>query len=1452
MTIRLSAILSIGLAALTQPSAAQISASGSPPSFSQTLQVDVPTVVMPPVDNQALLAADALLPANEQNKFATRLDVSLNLQNSGVWTELPNGDRLWLLRISSPGAHSLGLLYDEWHIPKGGQLFIYNDDHSMTIGAYTSLSNSVSGKNVTRPVFGDAVTIEYLEPSAIRGQSVLSIFVVCHAYRPLFDALTPLADFGDAAACAVNINCPQGASLQDIKHGVVLLLVGGNGWCSGALVNNTAFDGTPYVLTARHCMYPPEGGYDSPEFWTAYFNYESPQCVPNANGPTWHTIEGAIPRSDFVDTDMALVELSSRVPPAFSPYFFGWDNRSSSWTGSYNIAHPMGDVKKLAIDNQTITGEGVWWRVETWDLGISQRGSSGSPLIDDALRVRGVTSSVAFSSTCETPGFVRFGSIRWSWYTGDPSEQLSNWLDPLGVAIDTICEGQYILDAEDNDVCPGTFILSLPYLDIGSTGGSNDDYAQCGFGNSPDVVYTLAPLTCQTVVTASLCGSSYDTAIDVLMGGSCPGTTLVTCGDDECSGGASYQSEVTFLAEAGVAYYIIVQGYNNDSGVYRLSVTGTATLPNDECPGTPISSLPYSDSGDLNCASSQYDMSLPCVYEINASEVFYQLNLPTCQTVTASLCGSDFDTGLEVRSDGACPGDVQVACNDNSCGDQSEVTFFAERNKTYYVIVSGTGGISRVGANWVINVTGIPSPPIANDDCPGTVIDSLPFVNYGSTACANHSFQHAVYDEGAPDLFYSYTSEHCEDVTVSLCGSSFDTAIEIRVGDSCPGDSVVALNNDLCGSQSQLTFTALANQTYFIVVEGYGDASGSFVLNITGTPHIPANDNCPGTSIISLPFHATGCTEFADNSTTHCIGGVSPDVVYNYMPSVAQLVTVSLIGSSFDTGVEVRESDGGPCGTSVIACNDDYFGPQSQVTFPAFAFLTYYIIVQGQNGAAGNYELSVTNEPYPCIPDTIVSAPTTIVETTCDLIDRCTFSQGRDFIAQVNIDHSGSYTFSMCDTMGQGVNFDSYMSLSTACCGGTILAQNDNGCGYPGRSRISCLWLNAGTYYVTIEPVHPFIFCGNFVLDLSECPGEDCATAPTIPSLPYCTTGSTAGFAQNYLNYNSCVPPEQRLAPDVVYKYTPPVNQVISASLCGSQFNTLLSVWHGCPSSGGVLIACNDDFCTLQSCCQGVSLTANQTYYFIIGGRTGQSGNFSFQVTTGSICPGQCDPCPFPNLDSEAINNNCVAPNPLLACGDTVCGQINNFFGDGGDLYRFQIGGSDCQVVTIDVFGNDTPGQFPFHRGLDPSVQLFRDSCSGSIALDHFGGFGNDARLISPCLEAGTYRVAVFPTTQPDSGRYVLSIACQDCPCFCPPDAPDSLVIQPMATPGMIRLQWASVTMDSCDRPIVIDRYVVYRALSMDAAWDSIGVPSPPNLTVFVDSAATVDQAFYFVRAVKD
>lgn len=134
---------------------------------------------------------------------------------------------------------------------------------------------------------------------------------------------------------------------------------------------------------------------------------------------------------------------------------------------------------------------------------------------------------------------------------------------------------------------------------------------------------------------------------------------------------------------------------------------------------------------------------------------------------------------------------------------------------------------------------------------------------------------------------------------------------------------------------------------------------------------IPGNDDCANATVIgALPYNDAPNTECATDEVgepaSTCTTG-SLSVWYRYTSTASELVTVSLVGSTFDTTLMVWE---GTCGAfTAVACNDDFgAGLESQASFVATPGTTYYFQIAGFSGDFGDVALSVTSLVFPDCP----------------------------------------------------------------------------------------------------------------------------------------------------------------------------------------------------------------------------------------------------------------------------------------------------------------------------------------------------------------------------------------------------------------------------------------------------------------------------------------------------
>lgn len=430
----------------------QVTNEGQPKSWEITDMAEVKPVVMPKFDLEALQKEDA---ANDKQKdkpwrYGFEFLVDNNLTNSGVWTVLPNGDRVWRIHYVSKGAKTINFLFSDYYMPKGANVYLYNSDKSDLLGAYDARQNNDERVLGTWMVTGDDIWIEYYEPAAVAGAGKLEIFKVVHGYRTVGNfTKSPDQDLNGSGKCNYDVNCSMEGinDLKDInKRAVGLVIVGGSSFCTGALINNVTNDGTPYFLTANHCYS------NDISAWAFRFNWISPNPVCAQNVPSttnapyyYQTLSGAELKAKRSKSDFLLLKITANIPSTWNVVWAGWSRSEVPPASTFGIHHPSGDIMKVSRDLQSPTidnSEGQYmWNIASWDYGVTEGGSSGSPLFDNNGRIIGQL--YGGSSECNgvngNGGFDVYGRFGISWDEGPTSEaRLKNWLDPTNTNAMTV------------------------------------------------------------------------------------------------------------------------------------------------------------------------------------------------------------------------------------------------------------------------------------------------------------------------------------------------------------------------------------------------------------------------------------------------------------------------------------------------------------------------------------------------------------------------------------------------------------------------------------------------------------------------------------------------------------------------------------------------------------------------------------------------------------------------------------------------------------------------------------------------------------------------------------------------------------------------------------------------------------------------------------------------------
>ena len=256
-------------------------------------------------------------------------------------------------------------------------------------------------------------------------------------------------------------------------------------------------------------------------------------------------------------------------------------------------------------------------------------------------------------------------------------------------------------------------------------------------------------------------------------------------------------------------------------------------------------------------------------------------------------------------------------------------------------------------------VAAVPGSAVAaapsNDDFDAaTVVATLPFSDSIDTREATTASD----DPGRcfinNSVWYRFTPDHDMTVRITIAGSSYDAIIGLFTG------ARGSLQDVDCGRQ--LVPELRTGITYYVMVNGCcylgGPDGGDLKLSITELSP-PTNDDWDtATTVTSVPFQVTETTLLATTATDDHFFYGKKSVWFSFTPSTAGRVSISTLGSDYQTDVAVntgtRDSRG------YAAC--DY--PQPGVQWCTVeAGTTYHVVVAAAYGVGGTLVFSVLPLP---------------------------------------------------------------------------------------------------------------------------------------------------------------------------------------------------------------------------------------------------------------------------------------------------------------------------------------------------------------------------------------------------------------------------------------------------------------------------------------------------------
>jgi len=369
------------------------------------------------------------------------------------WKPTAGGGQIAAISFSAEGAHGLRLGVVAKQLPGGSMLRVYSQAEPGTVFQISGQEvlqriqrqkqagdTSLDGQTWWTPDMGaDEVTLEVELPAGTPvGALDVAIPRVSHIFENL--SLPSEDDFStkinESAACQLDATCYGAYANQRNAVARMIFTSGANTYlCTGTLLNDSISSGTPYFLTANHCI---SSAAAAESLQTDWF-YRTPTCNSRTLSSTVaRRLGGATLLFASDSFDMTLLKLNE-APPA-GAFFAGWDAGTQvAGVAVAGLHHPRGDLLKISFG--TLRGQtfctapsagtafqcggstGNYYQVG-WNQGTTEGGSSGSALFNSANQVIGTLygGSSSCSATSSPEFYGRFDVAY--------NVALKNWLSP--------------------------------------------------------------------------------------------------------------------------------------------------------------------------------------------------------------------------------------------------------------------------------------------------------------------------------------------------------------------------------------------------------------------------------------------------------------------------------------------------------------------------------------------------------------------------------------------------------------------------------------------------------------------------------------------------------------------------------------------------------------------------------------------------------------------------------------------------------------------------------------------------------------------------------------------------------------------------------------------------------------------------------------------------------------
>jgi YVTN family beta-propeller protein len=755
------------------------------------------------------------------------------------------------------------------------------------------------------------------------------------------------------------------------------------------------------------------------------------------------------------------------------------------------------------------------------------------------------------------------------------------------------------------------------------------------------------------------------TTSDVCQGGACAGGTPPDCSDgNACTDDACDPAS----------------GCTHTNNAASCS-DGNACTTGDVCQGGSCVGGAAPDCNDSNpCTDDSCNPATGCVHADNSAPCDDD---NACTLNDACQGGTCTGAPLVCNDGNACTDDLcdsNLGClhanNSQPCSDANTCTVGDACNGGTCV-----GGNTQTGCAACQAVADIPAQ--------GGI-----FVG-ATTGTASSLSASCAQSNNSPERVFRWVPTTSGLATIFTCGTgtNFDTIVFLR--STCGAGADLACNDDTPSCPvadgtpnagfhgSRIAPTVTAGQTYYIVVDGWNGKKGNFALTVV-PPSVCGNnvregvEQCDGTDV-------SGCPSGQCAADCRCVppSGGLPDMVPEISDvSIERNATVS----SGDVAEGCAESTSGvdllrfsvksknqgtadlalgnpgcpsPCSSFPLAvCADPEYvcSPAGGHNHPHYSNYARYdlldttqqaVVVGHKQGFCLRDSVACATPQYTCDNQGVSAGCDDIYSAAlgCQYLDITGIPSG-NYSLRVTLD-----PFGRIGELNEGNNIVAF----------AVAIPSTTTTTAPVPTTTSTTLAPSTTTSTTLVP-------GPTTTTTTLPPGGACGSPTVVPAAGGVFNGTTAGTSTLA---GTCAQSDN--SPEKVFQWTPSASGTATIFTCGASgtnFDTVVYLRQG--TCGGTQIACNDDTagCATSDGTPNAgqhasritpTVTAGQTYFIVVDGWNGRSGNF--QLTIVAPTP------PVPTTTSTTVTttssttsttlSQCASPTVIPAGGGVFAGTTS-------------------------------------------------------------------------------------------------------------------------------------------------------------------------------------------------